>query len=238
MANKKRILLSLLVLILVFAFSIFILSLDGQLNVVTVVLFGFIFTMCWVVDIRRLAHAQKENKIRYKSMSKIATYAPSTISIYDSTYALLLREVSLVAVSEGCELLAVGLDAIKQLASQDAEAHVIGSPLKNDVIADFDSATAMIKHLIKVAHPKPFFRRPSIAVCSPLGLTAVEMKAFRDAMMMAGSRATTVLELTSASSLENPEKYTLIIEIMHQQECHLFHNLEHKRSRQGNRILD
>jgi len=216
MVKRKRILPSISIFILVLVFLIFIISFrDGQFDVL---LFGgllFTFTLLFGSLIGLLMLSQKQQRgVRHTSIPKITKYIPSIISIYDSARALLLREISLVAVSENGKLLAVGLDAIKEIESRGSKNHIIGSPLKNCNIADFDITRDMFTHLIRVAWPK-WFSRPSIAVCSPFELTALEMRVFQQAILagVKNAKVTIPLELTNITSLESPEKYTLIIEI-------------------------
>ena len=63
-------------------------------------------------------------------------------------------------------------------------------PLKDGVIADFQSAEDMIKHFIhKVHNRNSFFRpRPLIIICVPSGSTPVERRAIQEAAENAGAR--------------------------------------------------
>jgi len=61
-------------------------------------------------------------------------------------------------------------------------------PLKDGVIADFDSAEAMIKHFIRKVHKHSTFTKPKIIVCVPQGATPVEKRAIRQSVLGAGAR--------------------------------------------------
>ncbi len=42
-------------------------------------------------------------------------------------------------------------------------------PMRDGVIADFDSAEEMIKHFIRKVHKRTTFSKPKIIVCVPMG---------------------------------------------------------------------
>ena len=85
------------------------------------------------------------------------------------------------------EILAVG-DAAKLMLGRTPGSIEAIRPLKDGVIADFDSAEAMIKHFIRKVHKHSTFTKPKIIVCVPQGATPVEKRAIRQSVLGAGAR--------------------------------------------------
>src|SRR5690625_3652096 len=65
-------------------------------------------------------------------------------------------------------------------------------PMKNGVIADYDTTAVMIKYYLKKAMRKRSFfaRKPDVIVCVPSGITMVEERAVIDATNQAGAKHT------------------------------------------------
>jgi rod shape-determining protein MreB and related proteins len=89
-----------------------------------------------------------------------------------------LNEPSVVAyhVKDGKkQVLAVGEDAKLMLGRTPGTIEAI-RPMRDGVIADFDSAEEMIKHFIRKVHKRTTFSKPKIIVCVPHGATPVEKR--------------------------------------------------------------
>lgn len=69
-------------------------------------------------------------------------------------------------------------------------------PMKDGVIADFDTTATMIKYFIRQAQKQRsmFQRHPNVMVCVPSGITAVEQRAVEDATRQAGAREAYIIE--------------------------------------------
>ncbi len=105
---------------------------------------------------------------------------------------VILNEPSVVAyhVKDGQKkVLAVGEDAKLMLGRTPGSIEAI-RPMREGVIADFDSAEEMIKHFIRKVHKRTTFSKPKIIVCvPPHGATPpVEKRAIRTSVMSAGAR--------------------------------------------------
>ena len=63
-------------------------------------------------------------------------------------------------------------------------------PMKDGVIADYDTTSVMMKYFIKKAMKKRslFARKPNVMVCVPSGITLVEERAVIDATKQAGAK--------------------------------------------------
>ena len=95
---------------------------------------------------------------------------------------------TLVHIKDGVKkVLAVGEDAKLMLGRTPGSIQAI-RPMREGVIADFDTAEEMIKHFIRKVHKRSTFSKPKIIVCVPHGATPVEKRAIRQSVLSAGAR--------------------------------------------------
>jgi len=110
--------------------------------------------------------------------------------VYVRGRGIVLNEPSVVAyqVKDGKKtVLAVGDDAKLMLGRTPGSIEAI-RPMRDGVIADFDSAEEMIKHFIRKVHRRSSISKPKIIVCVPYGATPVEKRAIRQSVLSAGAR--------------------------------------------------
>ncbi len=110
--------------------------------------------------------------------------------VYVKGRGIILNEPSVVAyhVKDGVKkVLAVGEDAKLMLGRTPGSIEAI-RPMREGVIADFDTAEAMIKHFIRKVAKRSTFSKPKIIVCVPHGATPVEKRAIRQSVLSAGAR--------------------------------------------------
>ena len=110
--------------------------------------------------------------------------------VYVKGRGVILNEPSVVAyhVKDGVKkVLAVGEDAKLMLGRTPGSIEAI-RPMREGVIADFDTAEEMIKHFIRKVHKRTTFSKPKIIVCVPHGATPVEKRAIRQSVLSAGAR--------------------------------------------------
>ncbi|MFO6464064.1 rod shape-determining protein [Jannaschia sp. KMU-145] len=110
--------------------------------------------------------------------------------VYVKGKGIVLNEPSVVAyhMKQGRkEVLAVGEDAKLMLGRTPGSIEAI-RPMRDGVIADFDTAEEMIKHFIRKVHKRSTFTKPKIIVCVPHGATPVEKRAIRQSVLGAGAR--------------------------------------------------
>ena len=110
--------------------------------------------------------------------------------VYVKGRGIILSEPSVVAyhVKDGVKkVLAVGEDAKLMLGRTPGSIEAI-RPMREGVIADFDTAEEMIKHFIRKVHKRSTFSKPKIIVCVPHGATPVEKRAIRQSVLSAGAR--------------------------------------------------
>ncbi|WP_226036536.1 rod shape-determining protein [Aquibacillus saliphilus] len=103
---------------------------------------------------------------------------------------IVVREPSVVAKNLNTgEIQAVGRDARNMIGRTPGNISVI-RPMKDGVIADYDTTAVMMKYYIKQAQKNrsAFARKPNVMVCVPSGITMVEERAVIDATKQAGAK--------------------------------------------------
>jgi rod shape-determining protein MreB len=114
---------------------------------------------------------------------------------------IIIREPSVVAIQKGSnEILAVG-DEAKEMIGRTPSNIVAIRPMKDGVIADFDTASSMLKYFIKKGMGGKSFIRPRVVVGVPSGGTEVEKRAVIDATIQAGAREAYLIEEPMAAAI-------------------------------------
>jgi len=123
--------------------------------------------------------------------------------VYIKGKGVVVREPSVVAVrNDTKEVVQVGEQAKMMIGRTPGNISAI-RPMKDGVIADFDTTTAMIKYFIKKAQKSRsmFGNHPNIMICVPSGITAVEKRAVEDAAKQAGARNAETIEEPFAAAI-------------------------------------
>ena len=121
--------------------------------------------------------------------------------VYLKGRGIIIREPSVVAVQKDSnELLAVGEEAKKMLGKTPGNI-VASRPMKDGVIADFDTASSMLKYFIKKGNGGNRLVRPRVVVGVPSGGTEVEKRAVVDATIQAGAREAHLIEEPMAAAI-------------------------------------
>lgn len=114
---------------------------------------------------------------------------------------IVLREPSVVAMNNMTKkTLAIGSEA-KLMIGRTPGNIVAIRPLKDGVIADFDTAQTMMKGLIEKVSTKNAFKSPRIIVCYPSGVTEVEKRAIEEATKLSGARDVILMEEPMAAAI-------------------------------------
>ncbi len=121
--------------------------------------------------------------------------------VYVRREGIVLREPSVVAkrVDSG-EVLAVGNEAKKMIGRTPADI-VATRPLRDGVIADFDTTVAMLTYFIRNGLRGRSFLRLRVVVGIPSGATEVEKRAVIDATLQAGAREAYLIEQPMAAAI-------------------------------------
>ncbi len=123
--------------------------------------------------------------------------------VYVKGRGIVLNEPSVVAISTykgKAQVLAVGDEAKLMLGRTPGNIQAI-RPLRDGVIADFDTAEHMIKHFIRKVHHRTAFARPQVIICVPSGSTAVERRAIQESALSAGARRVFLIEEPMAAAI-------------------------------------
>lgn len=122
--------------------------------------------------------------------------------VYIKGKGVILREPSVVAFqTDTKQIVAVGNDA-KNMIGRTPGNVVALRPMKDGVIADYDTTAKMMKYFINQATKKGGFgRKPYVMVCVPSGITAVEERAVIDATRQAGARDAYTIEEPFAAAI-------------------------------------
>ncbi|MFC5468316.1 rod shape-determining protein [Cohnella suwonensis] len=123
--------------------------------------------------------------------------------VYMKGKGIVVREPSVVALrTDTKKIEAVGSDAKKMIGRTPGNIVAI-RPMKDGVIADFETTATMIKYFIRSAQkPRALFQRhPNVMVCVPSGITAVEKRAVEDATKQAGAREAYIIEEPFAAAI-------------------------------------
>lgn len=117
---------------------------------------------------------------------------------------IIVNEPSVVALNqETKDVLAVG-DEAKQMIGRTPGNITAIRPMKDGVIADFETTHSMLKYFFKRAFKKKLFGgKPRVVICVPSGVTAVEKRAVKDAAVQAGAseRACFLIEEPMAAAI-------------------------------------
>ena len=121
--------------------------------------------------------------------------------VYVRGKGIVLNEPSVVAINTNtAAILAVGTEAKRMIGRTPGNIVAI-RPLKDGVIADFETTERMLRYFIQKVHRRSRLARPRIVVCVPSGITGVEQRAVKDAAYAAGARKVYIIEEPMAAAI-------------------------------------
>src|SRR6202012_5460074 len=97
-------------------------------------------------------------------------------------------------------ILAVGPEAKRMIGRTPGNIVAI-RPLKDGVIADFETTERMLRYFIQKVHRRRRTARPRLVICVPSGITGVEQRAVKDAGYQAGARKVYIIEEPLAAAI-------------------------------------
>lgn len=125
----------------------------------------------------------------------------ANVLVYAKGRGIVLREPSVVAINKDTDrILAVGMDAKRMLGRTPANITAV-RPLKNGVIADFETTERMIRYFIRKVHARKSLLHPRIVISVPSACTEVERRAVRESAERAGAREVHVIEEPMAAAI-------------------------------------
>ena len=121
--------------------------------------------------------------------------------IYVRGEGIILREPSVVAKrADDGQIIAVGEEAKRMVGRTPGEI-IATRPLRDGVIADFDTTAAMLAYFIRKGLKNKTLLRPRVVVGIPSGVTGVERRAVIDATEQAGAREAYLIEEPMAAAI-------------------------------------
>ena len=121
--------------------------------------------------------------------------------VYVSGKGIVLQEPSVVAMDQNEKIpLAVGEDAKRMLGRTPGNVVAL-RPLRDGVIADFDTAELMLKHFIRRVHDGKTLVSPRVVIGIPSGVTGVERRAVMEAASQAGAREVYLIDEPVAAAI-------------------------------------
>ncbi len=121
--------------------------------------------------------------------------------VYVKGEGIVLAEPSVVAVEKSTgRVIAVGNEAKNMLGKVPGTIAAI-RPMRDGVIADFETVEKMIRYFISRVHNRFTLARPRIAIGVPTGITEVERRAVRESCEQAGARTIFLVEQARAAAI-------------------------------------
>ena len=122
--------------------------------------------------------------------------------VYVRDMGVVISEPSVVANDTRTNrVLAVGVEA-KKMVGRTPTNIVAVRPLRDGVIADFETVEVMLRYFINRVHEETsFFPRPRVIVGIPSGVTEVEKRAVHEAALSAGAREAYLIEEPMAAAI-------------------------------------
>lgn len=125
----------------------------------------------------------------------------NTIIIYNDK--VVVDEPSIVAIERNTgNIIAVGKKAQMMHGKTHENIKTI-RPLRDGVIADFESAEYMLHEMIKLTKPRSRLFKPSLkmVICIPSGITPVEERAVKDSAEQAGAKEVKLIHEPMAAAI-------------------------------------
>ncbi|MBY0120605.1 rod-share determining protein MreBH [Bacillus sp. S/N-304-OC-R1] len=127
----------------------------------------------------------------------------ANILVYCKNKGITFNEPSVVAIDTNTKkVLAVGKEA-KEMIGKTPGRIIAIRPLKDGVIADYDTTTEMLRYVMAKATKASGFaiRKPNVVICTPSGSTSVERRAIHDAVRNAGAKHVHLIEEPVAAAI-------------------------------------
>ena len=125
----------------------------------------------------------------------------ANILIYVKGKGVVTSEPSVVAIDRDTKkILAIGHEAKNMFGRTPANIIAV-RPMKDGVIADYDTTEKMLRHFILKVHNRRTLVRPRMVICIPSGVTQVEKRAVKDSAIQAGAREVFLIEEPMAAAI-------------------------------------
>jgi len=141
------------------------------------------------------------NLYNYFSSDLAIDLGTANTLVYIKGKGIVLREPSMVVVDDrNGRIQAVGMEAKDMLGKTPANIRAI-RPMKDGVIADFETTEKMLQYFIKKTRSGNQFLKPRIVIGIPSEITQVERRAVRDAALRARANEVFLIEQAMAAAI-------------------------------------
>ncbi|HUU05587.1 MAG TPA: rod shape-determining protein [Patescibacteria group bacterium] len=141
------------------------------------------------------------NMYNYFSSDLAIDLGTANTLVYIRGRGIVLREPSIVVVDDrNGKIQAVGMEAKDMLGKTPANIRAI-RPMKDGVIADFETTEKMLQYFIKKTRTGNQFLKPRIVIGIPSEITQVERRAVRDAALRARANEVFLIEQAMAAAI-------------------------------------
>lgn len=141
------------------------------------------------------------NLYNYFSADLAIDLGTANTLVYIKGRGIVLREPSMVVVDDKTgKIQAVGEEAKAMLGKTPVNMRII-RPMKDGVIADFDTTEKMLQYFIKRTRTGNQFLKPRIVIGIPSEITQVERRAVRDAALRARANEVFLIEQAMAAAI-------------------------------------
>jgi rod shape-determining protein MreB len=142
-----------------------------------------------------------KNLYNYFSADLAIDLGTANTLVYIKGRGIVLREPSMVMIDDKTgKIQAVGTEAKSMLGKTPANMRII-RPMKDGVIADFDTTEKMLQYFIKRTRSGNQFLKPRIVIGIPSEITQVERRAVRDAALRARANEVFLIEQAMAAAI-------------------------------------
>jgi len=120
---------------------------------------------------------------------------------YRAHHGVVLNEPSVICINtDNGSVLSVGSDA-RSMVGRTPDNIVSIRPLKDGVVADFETAQKMLRMFMEQVGMRRLFSKPTVVVAVPPVVTSVEHRAIKDAAFAAGARKVYIMEEPMAAAI-------------------------------------
>lgn len=121
--------------------------------------------------------------------------------VYARGRGVLLNEPSVVAIDTRTDtVVAVGIEAKRMIGRTPDHIKAV-RPLRDGVIADYDSTAEMLRYFVRKVLGRRSFSGPRVVVCVPSGITSVEQRAVSESVYAAGARRVHIIAEPMAAAI-------------------------------------
>src|ERR687892_508137 len=142
-----------------------------------------------------------QNAFRFLGRDMAVDLGTANTLVYVRGRGVVLNEPSVVAINtKNNAILAVGTEAKAMIGRTPG--HIVAiRPLKDGVIADFDTTEKMLRYFVHKVHRRQLMAKPRVVVCVPSGITGVERRAVVESTYRAGARSAFIIEEPMAAAI-------------------------------------